>query len=370
MPGPLRRRARVAGRLTAAMTALAAAAVLSLTPVTTLGAAETTTRATTRPTATGVIVAPVTTIGGRQVSREGSTATGGGLVGARRALSSGYVLGVPGLLGETPAGFRVWVNRRAPHRANIARNAKATVALWHKLGLKATYKGYGAPRLREGIITVTEGLSGCTGGHAGITWHTSMPLPRRKAYMQSARVVICPRLYRYPRWQWSATVRHELGHAVGLGHFDGSYKGSTQVMRSVNHAPVATFKAGDINGLKYLAGNNTRVRNAIPPHGRLEMTSLASTDLIRLRGWAMLDWYRSKPTRIVVTDNGKQVASVDTTVYRADINKLYDPGTEHQHGFSIQVPYTLGSGLHEFCVTAVSPVQTSTTKKLGCALWS
>ncbi|HLN76798.1 MAG TPA: hypothetical protein VK204_07095 [Nocardioidaceae bacterium] len=367
MPAPLRGRSRVAAGFTAVTAALAsAAAVVSLNPVTT--PADT---ATAQPVgrATGVIVAPQTTLSpGTAVVREGAMAEGG-LASARTTTSSGYVLGVSGLLGETPAGLRVWVRRSAPHRAVLARNAKVTVALWKKLGLKATYKGYGAPRLREGVILVTEARSGCAGGHAGITWHTSMPLPHNKAYMQSARVVICPQLFRYAKWQWSATVRHELGHAAGLGHFDGRYKGSTQVMRSVNHAPVSTFKAGDINGLKYFASNNNRVRNAIPPHGRLEATMPAGTDKVRLVGWAMLDWYKAKPVRIVVTDNGKQVASVDTTVYRPDINTLYDRGTDHKHGFSVQVPDPLGSGPHEFCVTAVSPVLSSTTAKLGCALY-
>lgn len=368
MSAPLRGRTRLAARLTAVVAALGSAAVLSTTTTTA-------TTTSSSPAPAGVIVAPPPTAQPTtRVVREGAMAAGG-VLSARSTSSDGYVLGVSDLLGETPAGLHVWVRRSTPHHATLARYAKATVALWQKLGLKATYKGYGSPRLREGVVTVTEGPAGCTGGHAGMTWHTSMPLPHGRSYMQSARVVICPRLFRYASWQWSATIRHELGHAAGLGHFDGVYRGSTQVMRSVNHAPVATYKAGDVNGLRYLAGNNTRVRRAIPPRGTLENGSLLylpdGTVKVRLTGWAMLDWYRDKPVRIVVTDNGVQVGSVDTSVYRPDVNRLFDRGTDHRHGFVLAVPYDLlGKATHSFCLTAVSTVQASTTKKLGCSSWS
>lgn len=377
MSAPPRGRIRLTARLTAVVAALGSAAVLSTSPLTTQPTTQSTTQpthqsksptASSAPVPASVVVAPAATARpATRVVREGAMAAGG-LLSARSTSSYGYVLGVTGLLGETPAGLHVWVRPGTPHHAILARNAKATVAVWQKLGLKATYKGYGTPRLREGVVTVTEGLAGCTGGHAGMTWHTSMPLPHGTSYMQSARVVICPRLFRYASWQWSATIRHELGHAAGLGHFDGVYRGSTQVMRSVNHAPVWTFKAGDVNGLRYLASNNTRVRRAIPPRGTLELSTLAGATAVSLKGWAMLTWYRDKPVRIVVTDNGMQIASVDTDVYRPDINRLYDPNTNHRHGFTIVVPYA-NTAKHEFCLTAVSTVQASSTAKLGCATW-
>jgi hypothetical protein len=352
MPSHLRGRTRLA----AATATLACGAITLTTPA---------------APADVVIVSPRTAAPVVTVTTEGSTAAGA-VVSSRTSGSYGYFTGVSNLLGETPAGLQVWVKGSTPHHANLASNAKATVALWRKLGLKAAYRGYGSPRPREGVVTVTEGLAGCTGGHAGMTWNTWMPLSRGRVYMRSARVVICPSLYRYARWQWSATIRHELGHAAGLGHFDGTYRGSTQVMRSVNHAPVASFKAGDVNGLKYLASNNTRVRNAIPPHGRLESALLDLSTLtgglrqMRLTGWAMLDWYRDKPVDIVVIDNGRRVTTVRTTIYRPGINRRYDPGTRHRHGFSVLLP---SAGTHKVCLTAVSPVDGSARARLGCAYW-
>jgi hypothetical protein len=52
-----------------------------------------------------------------------------------------------------------------------------------------------------------------------------------------------------------AVVEHELGHAFGLNHFDGEWppgSGLFQLMNSRVRADVATYRAGDANGLGYL----------------------------------------------------------------------------------------------------------------------
>ena len=48
-------------------------------------------------------------------------------------------------------------------------------------------------------------------------------------------------------------VAHELGHAFGLGHYDTSYGGLNQMMRS-SVSGVPTYRAGDRSGLRTLAG--------------------------------------------------------------------------------------------------------------------
>ena len=50
---------------------------------------------------------------------------------------------------------------------------------------------------------------------------------------------------------WVGTLMHELAHATGLGHFDGTYLGSYQLMRWAN-GPNA-IKPGDANGLRRIA---------------------------------------------------------------------------------------------------------------------
>ena len=50
---------------------------------------------------------------------------------------------------------------------------------------------------------------------------------------------------------WVGTLMHEIGHGTGLGHFDGTYLGSYQLMRWAG-GPDA-IKAGDANGLRRVA---------------------------------------------------------------------------------------------------------------------
>ncbi|HEU0132131.1 MAG TPA: hypothetical protein VFQ85_14175 [Mycobacteriales bacterium] len=50
---------------------------------------------------------------------------------------------------------------------------------------------------------------------------------------------------------WVGTLMHEIAHATGLGHFDGAYLGTYQLMRWAN-GPNA-IQTGDANGLRRLA---------------------------------------------------------------------------------------------------------------------
>ncbi|HWL35811.1 MAG TPA: hypothetical protein VNQ77_06435 [Frankiaceae bacterium] len=50
---------------------------------------------------------------------------------------------------------------------------------------------------------------------------------------------------------WTGTLMHEIGHAMGLGHFESTYGGTYQLMRSA-HGPDY-IKSGDMNGLRDVA---------------------------------------------------------------------------------------------------------------------
>ena len=53
-----------------------------------------------------------------------------------------------------------------------------------------------------------------------------------------------------PSW-WIGTLMHEIGHGTGLGHFNGTYLGSYQLMRWADGPDV--IKTGDANGLRRIA---------------------------------------------------------------------------------------------------------------------
>jgi hypothetical protein len=53
-----------------------------------------------------------------------------------------------------------------------------------------------------------------------------------------------------PTW-WTGTLMHEIGHAMGLGHYESSYGGTYQLMRSANGPDFV--KNGDTNGLRDVA---------------------------------------------------------------------------------------------------------------------
>ncbi|MGN6130318.1 MAG: hypothetical protein ACTHOK_08255 [Nocardioidaceae bacterium] len=300
---------------------------------------------------------------------EPAGASARGLAPDGHGVGPGYTLATPSLYGYTPKGLSVWVDPGTPHHASIAAHTRRAVAAWRRIGIHATFRGYGTPDEAEGVVTVTEGPAGCDGSsnRVGNTWQTWQPMGGGRSYVSSARVVICPSLYRYGRWQQSATIVHELGHAAGLGHYDGRYGGSTQVMRSVNHAPVAFYRRGDLHGLRYLAAHTHAVEALIPPQGAFENTSLDGDD-VTVDGWAMLDWFKDRPVEIVVTDNGKVAARGATTLLRSDVNDRLDAGTSHAHGFEVAVPYR--GGAHTYCVEAVSTVRAATRTTLGCATWN
>ncbi len=89
---------------------------------------------------------------------------------------------------------------------------------------------------------------------------------------------------------WIGTLMHEMGHASGLGHFDGSYLGTYQLMRWAN-GPNAV-QTGDANGLRKVAPGG-RVSASV----RAVRTSVGSYDLVVTASNAGLGGLRSIVTQ-------------------------------------------------------------------------
>lgn len=280
----------------------------------------------------------------------------------------GWVALSPRIIGDTPIGFQVWVDPAAPHHAVIAAEAAGAVATLRSYGLDISWRGYGRPSATaEGNIGISEGSRGCAAGVPNRGANTSpfwKALPNGDLYMTGATTVLCPNLYTWSLWQWGAILLHELGHAMGLGHVSYSYAGTAQLMNPVTHFGVTSYRQGDIDGLRWLAHNGTRVKAETPPAGLLESSRWNVDNTITLKGWALLQYYLGSSPVITVTDNGRAISRTGTTVLRLDVNKTHDMNSRRLHGFA--VTFRWPGGQHTYCVTAASPLNGVSIAKLGC----
>ena len=281
----------------------------------------------------------------------------------------GYTYLSSSIDGDTPAGFGIWVSPRAKHHWIMARYAASTATALQKLGLRVKYRGYGSPAAKEGVVRVLEGKKGCGNSSSivGMTWTYWSGLAGGKSYVTQADVYLCPRLFRLGTWATQATVGHELGHAMGLGHVTNRYQGSYQLMNPTVSPHVLTYRAGDRAGLTKLARATAAIKADIPPVGKLENSSWTSDGTIEFTGWALLKFAAADPVTIVLTDNGNPVLSEGTPIVRSDVNASMDPGSR-AHGYDFTVPWP--GGHHEYCVQAQSARHPAAHAQLGCVTWN
>ncbi len=180
-----------------------------------------------------------------------------------QAAAPGYALSSSRIVGEAPGGFSVYLSPYAPHRGTLSPAISIVTANLRSVGLPVVYKGYGHPAHVRGIITVSEGPAGCTGGSAVLAntyWYYGQ-LSGGLLYMYRSDIVICAARYaRSPSWQRAAILRHEFGHAMGLAHLNSTYGSHYQVMAAYTHSGVSQYGAGDVAGLRRLAAGAARVR--------------------------------------------------------------------------------------------------------------
>ena len=283
--------------------------------------------------------------------------------------SRGYTYLASSIVGETPAGFGVWVSPRAKHHWVMGRYASSTTSALHALGIRIRYRGYGTPAVKEGVVRVLEGKKGCGSNSStvGMTWTYWAGLPSGKSYVTHADVYLCPRLFRLGTWATQATVGHEIGHAMGLGHVSNRYQGSYQLMNPTVRPSVLKYRTGDKAGLAKLARATASIRADIPPVGKLDKSSFTSDGNIEFAGWALLKFAAADPVNIALTDNGRPVLSVGTPIVRSDVNATLDPGSR-AHGYDFTVPWP--GGHHEYCVRAISAAHPAASSQLGCVTWS
>jgi hypothetical protein len=209
-------------------------------------------------------------------------------------------------LGVFPSGMNVWVLDGTSHVHRMAQAASYAVGQLVRYGIDIHYRGIAADteavegtgyRGVFGSITVDEAehqsgprchrVNGAPPGTIaeGVTY------PGREdvggvQQVDLSNVTLCPDVFHRSTDVLTSTVLHEMGHAVGLGHFRGSYAGHDQIMNPTVSSTVH-YQAGDVNGLRYIAAQTRRLVALSRVQGAVEHWRVAG-DTVQVRGRALI----------------------------------------------------------------------------------
>jgi len=140
---------------------------------------------------------------------------------------------------------------------------------------------------------------------------------------------------------------HEMGHAMGLGHYDVPYGGLMQVMWNSVTPDMVAYRAGDRKGLAALTAPFANP-NVIGTIDSVRQTPQG----IRVIGWT-LDLDDPAPALAVgSTIDLRLGASGVADLYRPDVGAAF-PGAGNLHGFDMLIPTPAGEGVSNICVNAV-----------------
>ncbi|MFC4222918.1 hypothetical protein [Lysinibacter cavernae] len=166
----------------------------------------------------------------------------------------------------------------------------------------------------------------------------------------SGRAWVHPLVFDYGPNIRKHVIIHELGHALGLSHFDSQYAGQWQLMNKGRYDSLV-LASGDIAGLNYLKHPR--------PTGNFD--SLADTgSSFSVSGWAM-DGIHNNAVSVHIYVNGVMKATLPASTSRPDVNRVYGRGANH--GFASKL--TQAPGRYTVCAYAkhnTTPLSTP----IGC----
>lgn len=272
---------------------------------------------------------------------------------------------------DLAGGFDVWIDPSAAHATRIAAAVQYAVGQLGRYGIAVHYKGIASGgKLHTGIITVNEAES--TTSQAcrpkpdadGPTITEAVTYPNFQdigiaTRIDAATVTFCPPLWSHGQDYVTAIALHEMGHAVGLGHYRGTYEGRTQLMSPIV-PDLQSYQAGDINGLRYIAAQTAIVQKQSVIEGDVDSWTVKPGGL-EVTGWAVVG-RTSEFADISVTRDGTAVYRITTNTPRPDIVQRYGARWPSPGFSGSQVPMAPGS--HEYCVVASAASSSPVT--LGC----
>jgi len=275
---------------------------------------------------------------------------------------TGYAFEYSPYAGLTPAGLHLYVDRAMSHSGTIAHMASTIAAQLAGFGLPVSYAGYGTPARGDGTLTVTANSAGCSAA-GGDTLGTTRPygryLPDRSIYIYAAEVTLCPSAKLGTGTLLLATLRHEIGHAVGLAHVTGTYAGQLQLMYPQARTGLVNYRSGDVAGLRKVAALSRAVVGKLPPSG-VYQARFSGSGQATFTGVALDAYTPGNEASVTVTDNGTPVAS--GAANGPDPAGLTTFGIAGDHGFTLTAPWTYG---HQYCVIATAAASGAKIS-LGC----
>ncbi len=288
-------------------------------------------------------------------------------------------------IADFQAGFNVWVLAGTPHVSELGTAIRYVVGQLRRYGIDATFRGVAASPARAtgtgrafagaasfGKIVVSEAArqdrAPCRmhreGGTHLVTEGYALPRTQDLGSVRrinGASVRLCPVIWQYERSYLTSVALHEMGHAVGLGHYRTEYHGLSQVMDPI--VPRASrYRAGDIHGLRYLAARTAQLRADTRLDGQVEAWLVAPGGL-RVAGWAVSP-HVFQYAVVEVTRDGEVVYSITTNGARPDITARFGALWPDSGFAGSQVPMLPGE--HTYCVLAVDPAIQASTRTLGC----
>ena len=231
---------------------MAAAAVLTGVALTACTPAPPATQTTPNPTIPSATTDPVPTVG------DGYELTGW-------AAPTSFVLRINPSAGSITSDV-------ASAAAEVTRRSGITITI-------GAPTSSAEPDLTDGTaeIVVTTGTY-CGSEAIGCTevWSPSTPTAAREAIIGDARVSLVPQLLTDANLR-RATLLHELGHAVGLGHHSEPFHGREQIMNPFVDESMDAYREGDVNGLA-AAGRLARAPRSASLHASASDSAANSSD--------------------------------------------------------------------------------------------
>jgi hypothetical protein len=218
---------------------------------------------------------------------------------------------------------------------------------------------------RLGEITVAVGTEApCPPGWGGCTAYASLRAsgdPAADDHLDAADVVVSPAIV--GSGYQLGIVLHEMGHAVGLAHFDDAVDGRVQTMAANQLPGVADYGPGDVAGLVDLARHGF-LADATPVGALQALRRTAGG--VQVEGWAYDRDLGTDPATVLVTADGRVVADLGAALPGADVaaGPAAVVGTSHRFSATVAAP----DRPVEVCVTVLDAVRGNGPTTLGCRL--